>query len=158
VSERARKESYCYYNNTFSSFSIYGYAALEATNHPRTTILQQQQLQRNEREKKVISGSTNVTLRLLGCVESKRKDQFPQLLYALTRRRPEAPIQNLIQTSAWILASSKQVFYGKLCRLLNMLRMDSAELCYVDTGKTASKTVAAKAAKQQGCKAATSTL
>jgi len=121
-----------------SSFSIYGYAALEATNHPRTTILQQQQLQRNEREKKVISGSTNVTLRLLGCVESKRKDQFPQLLYALTRRRPEAPIQNLIQTSAWILASSKQVFYGKLCRLLNMLRMDSAELCYVDTGKTAS--------------------
>ncbi|CAM6053423.1 unnamed protein product, partial [Sphagnum tenellum] len=57
-----------------------------------------QQLQRNEREKKVISGSTNVTLRLLGCVESKRKDQFPQLLYALTRRRPEAPIQNLIQT------------------------------------------------------------
>ena len=91
-------------------------------------------------------------------MESKRKDQFPQLLYALTRRRPEAPIQNLIQTSAWILASSKQVFYGKLCRLLNMLRMDSAELCYVDTGKTASKTVAAKAAKQQGCKAATSTL
>jgi hypothetical protein len=94
-----------------------------------------------ERKNKVISGSTCVTLRLLGCIESKRKDKFPELLYALTRRQADASIQNLIQTSAWILARSKEIFYGKLCRLINMLRLDSAELCYVDTGKLAAKKI-----------------
>jgi hypothetical protein len=69
-----------------------------------------------------------VQLTLLGATSPEFGQ--PDLLYAVTRRRPDANIRNVIQMSASILSSSRVVFLGMLRKFALLLDPRKAQLCY----------------------------
>ena len=108
--------------------SNFGFSAMSPANHSRTTIYTEDSLSKASNREAVRQA---LSISLLGCV--RRPGKPPQLLYSLTRRMPQARVQNLIQTAAMILSRSREIFFSKLALLLNLLRNDSCQLLYCDT-------------------------
>jgi hypothetical protein len=96
---------------------------MQATNFSSTTVCSEKELASARCKKENI-----VQLTLLGATAPEVG--YPELLYALTRRRPEAKIRNVLQMSACILSSSRVVFLGLLRRLAQLLDPRKAQLCY----------------------------
>jgi hypothetical protein len=60
----------------------------------------------------------------------------PELLYAVTKRRPLAKTHNLIQWSGQILGLSKNLLFSKVLAFLRYFRADSLEILYCGKSKT----------------------
>ena len=101
---------------------------MSAANHSRTTIYNEDSLSKASNREAVRQA---LSISLLGCV--RRPGKPPQLLYSLTRKMPQARVQNLIQNAAMILSRSREIFFSKLALLLHLLRNDSCQLLYCDT-------------------------
>lgn len=106
--------------------SVYGFYGLEACNFPVTKIVNETTL--GKKYKKVLNSGEFVQLTLLGAVGKN-----PELLYALTVEKPNAPIYNVNQIAACILGQSRKVFFELIYKLLTFLDPGKAEICYIDT-------------------------
>ena len=82
---------------------------------------------------------------IIGCVEAKPRrvkegrppppPQPPEFLYSVTRHRPTARTNNLVQWSSAILNQSKCLLFGKALVFLRFFRPDSVEIVYIDTDR-----------------------
>lgn len=108
--------------------SLFGFSSMSAANHAKTTIYLESTLAKSSSAEAVRQA---LSISLLGCV--RRPGKPPQLLYSLTRKMPQARVQNLIQNAAMILSRSREIFFSKLALLLHLLRNDSCQLLYCDT-------------------------
>ena len=129
---------------TISLAALYGYFSMDARRYCRTTICSERYM--DSAKDRAWKNVFQVTL--LGAFEplppkkKKRKRRWSgakermdrvQLLYALTRHRPEAPIANCLQVSASILSKSRIVFLGLLLKMLRSFDARKLECLYMDT-------------------------
>ena len=96
---------------------------MQSTSFSSTTVCSERELASARCKKENI-----VQLTLLGATATDIG--YPELLYAVTRRRPEAKIRNVLQMSACILSSSRVVFLGILRKMALLLDPRKAQLCY----------------------------
>ena len=107
----------------------YGFFSIEAPNFPRTRIVRESYLKKMSFEARLGMGGKDVTqVSLLGAVH--RKGTTPDLLYAITSRKPEDKIFNLIQVACAILSQSRNIFLGKILTLLRCFDPRKLELAY----------------------------
>ena len=107
--------------------SHYGYHAISSKRFTKTSVLKASTLAKKNKA----FCSRIMHLSLLGAV--KDKNEYPQLLYAVTVRNTNAKIRNLIQTAGTILGTSKVVFLHVMSELQRLLDPTLAEVNYSDT-------------------------
>ncbi len=68
-----------------------------------------------------------------GAEASNAKTPAEELLFAVTRRNPDAAIFNLSELAASVLCSSRLIFFSHILFLLTVMDPTRAQLCYLDT-------------------------
>jgi hypothetical protein len=107
----------------------YGFFAIQATNFPRTRLVRESYLKNiGFRHRLGMAGDNVIQVTLLGAVRKEGKK--PDLLYAVTSRRPEEKICNIIQAACAILSQSRIIFLGKILTILRCFDPRMVELCY----------------------------
>jgi hypothetical protein len=126
---------------------LYGYAACEARNYHRTRVLTESTLDRYKRPNhpRGLYGQDVHDVTVLGAVS--KPDGPPELLYAVTSRRPLAKTHNLIQWSGQILGMSKNLLFSKVIAFLKYFRPDSLEILYC--GECATSVTTARSVPDQ---------
>jgi hypothetical protein len=110
---------------------LYGYAALEARKYHRTRLVSESQLAKFRRPNhpRGLFGHDVHDVTVLGALD-KAAGKPPDLLYAVTYRRPKAATTNLVQWSGQILGLSKNLLFSKVLAFLRYFRPDSLEILY----------------------------
>jgi hypothetical protein len=109
---------------------LFGYAAAEATNYSKTSIMSEGYLARKGTWTQVFT-DPDAQISLLGVVESSSDEVPPQLLYGITESNEDAAIENQLQFSACILNQSKNIFFGKVLTILRFFMAEHVEPIYL---------------------------
>ena len=130
----------------------FGYSALESNKFHKSTILLESTLSRKPNRKKLQSSLvTRVTL--LGVLipqdedeeeeeedrgprpkkakTQKKKPNWPELVYSVTTKQPNARIFNQIQVAAAILQDSRVLLFSKIHLILTVFEPSLLEICYI---------------------------
>jgi hypothetical protein len=111
-------------------YSLFGYAAAEATNYSKTRIMTEKYLARMQTWTQVFTDPES-QISLLGVVDSASDEVPPQLLYAITEPNRDADVVNQLQFSACILNESRNIFFGKVVTILRYFMAEHVELIYL---------------------------
>ncbi len=114
--------------------SSYGYYNLNTSRYHKTSVCTMRTIW--SKHKKEAAEGKIVSCSLLGPVwiKSKKGPKEPDLLYSVTKSRPDCQIENLSHVSATILELSHYNFMSHLVFMLTVLSPRMAELVYADTG------------------------
>jgi hypothetical protein len=121
----------------------YIFIILQSTNFPKTRIVSESYLKRMGKGRREKSGIDLDGITVLGVMRAsrevteltrkKRKNANlgkAQLLYAMTKSRPEAKIVNSIQNSGMILSNSKTLYFSKVLCIFRYFDHRKIQLAY----------------------------
>jgi hypothetical protein len=107
---------------------------VEGPGYPVTWIWKESDIKSSKAKRRILSSGELVHLTLLGCCEKEGKR--PDLVYAVTCRKPRSKIFNASQTAAFILNQSRKIFFSRVLTLLRLMDPGMAEPCYFDTDRS----------------------
>ena len=114
---------------------------MEAKNFTRTRLVSETQLAkfRYGNQHKGLEGEDVHEVAVMGALTNKKRpDRPPDLLYAVTTRRPKAQTRNILQWSGAILGMSKNLLFGKVLAFLRYFRPECLEILYCGEEKKSS--------------------
>jgi hypothetical protein len=102
---------------------------LHKPNFAVTSLAGENHLKKSSQFKEDVRADKIIQITLLGAEMLGRGE--PQLLYAITRRQPNAKVVNAVQLSVQILGNSKVLILEALWNLLRLLAPERSSFCYM---------------------------